>query len=152
VKSTLELVFSGDLILDEPGPDHWLSGIAPVLAQADLCIGHLEVPHTLRGTEQAGDVPAPRADPAHLAALHRAGFDALTLAGNHIADQGAEGILDTLTELDRLGIAHCGAGMDLPSARQAAPARRPPRSRRPIPIPCVTWPMRWDRQSARVAW
>jgi poly-gamma-glutamate capsule biosynthesis protein CapA/YwtB (metallophosphatase superfamily) len=50
--------------------------------------------------------------------LKRAGFAALTLAGNHIADQGAVGIEDTLAELDRLGILHGGAGADLASARR----------------------------------
>jgi poly-gamma-glutamate capsule biosynthesis protein CapA/YwtB (metallophosphatase superfamily) len=148
VKSTLELVFSGDLILDEPGPDHWLGGIAAVLGRADLSIGHLEVAHTLRGTEQVGDVPAPRADPAHLAALHRAGFDALTLAGNHIADQGAEGILDTLTELDRLGIGHCGAGMDLHSARQACQLETSGRRFSLLSYNCVGPESSWA-QSAR---
>lgn len=114
----VEVIFSGDLILDEPDPDHWLAGIAPVIRRADISIGHLEVAHTHRGREQAGDIPAPGADPAHLAALQRAGFDALTLAGNHIADQGAEGIADTVAELDRLGIQHCGAGPNLKAARR----------------------------------
>ena len=27
----MELIFAGDLVLDEPDPDHWLSGIAPAL-------------------------------------------------------------------------------------------------------------------------
>ncbi len=114
------LVFCGDLVLDEPAPDHWLSGIAPCLRAASLSIGHLEVPHTRRGRELAADVPAPGAPPEHLAALARAGIDALTLAGNHMADCGAEGIADTLAELDRIGIRHCGAGADLPRAREPA--------------------------------
>jgi poly-gamma-glutamate synthesis protein (capsule biosynthesis protein) len=114
------LVFCGDLVLDEPDPAFWLSGIAPCLREAQLAIGHLEVPHTRRGREMAADVPAPGADPAHLAALADAGIDAVTLAGNHIADCGAEGIADTLAELDRLGIRHCGAGADLRAARKPA--------------------------------
>jgi hypothetical protein len=44
----VDLVFSGDLVLDEPNPDHWLGGIAPALQRADLAIGHLEVPHSRR--------------------------------------------------------------------------------------------------------
>ncbi|MCC7461238.1 MAG: CapA family protein [Gammaproteobacteria bacterium] len=114
------IVLAGDLVLDVEDPDHWLAGIAPALRAADLAIGHLEVPHTLRGAELAGDVPAPGADPAHLAAAARAGFAALTLAGNHIADRGADGIADTIAELDRLGIAHAGAGGNLTAARQPA--------------------------------
>jgi poly-gamma-glutamate capsule biosynthesis protein CapA/YwtB (metallophosphatase superfamily) len=116
----VDFIFTGDLVLDEPNPDHWLSGIAPATRRADVSIGHLEVPHTSRGAELLGDVPAPGADPHHLAALARAGFDAVTLAGNHIADCGAVGIADTRNELERLGIACCGAGADLHEARRPA--------------------------------
>jgi len=118
--AALTLVFSGDLVLDVPDPDHWLAGIAPALLSADLAIGHLEVPHTRRGTEMAGDVPAPGAPPEHLDALKRAGFHALSLAGNHIADCGAEGIADTIDGLDRLGMAYTGAGLTREAARRPA--------------------------------
>lgn len=114
---SLEIVVTGDLVLDVAGAEHWLSGIAPATRAADIAIGHLEVPHSRRGSELAGDVPAPGADPENLDALRSAGFDALTLAGNHIADCGAEGILDTVDRLDALGIAHCGAGPTLAAAR-----------------------------------
>ena len=114
------ILLTGDLVLDLPDPDHWLSGIAPAIRKADLAIGHLEVPHTTSLAEMKGDVPAPGADPANLAALKRAGFDAVTLAGNHIADCGPAGIADTIAELDRLGIAHCGAGNNLAQARRPA--------------------------------
>ncbi|HEY6458312.1 MAG TPA: CapA family protein [Steroidobacteraceae bacterium] len=114
------LLFCGDLVLDEPDPGHWLSGIAPDLRAATLAVGHLEVPHTRRGAEMAADVPAPGADPAHLAALAAAGIQIVTLAGNHLADCGPEGITDTLAELDRLGIGHCGAGENLHEARRPA--------------------------------
>jgi poly-gamma-glutamate capsule biosynthesis protein CapA/YwtB (metallophosphatase superfamily) len=114
------LIFAGDLVLDEPDPDHWLSGIAPATRAADAAIGHLEVPHTARGIELEGDVPAPGAAPEHLSALKNAGFHAVTLAGNHMADRGAEGIADTRAELARLQIACCGAGANLELARQPA--------------------------------
>ena len=113
---TTDLIFSGDLVLDEPNPDHWLSGIAPALRSADVAIGHLEVPHSLRGTELRGDVPAPGADPAYLDALALAGFDAVSLAGNHITDLGAVGIADTREALARNEIAFTGAGADLAEA------------------------------------
>lgn len=133
----VSIVLSGDVILDVPDADHWLSGIAPALRAADLAIGHLEVPHTLGGTELHGDVPAPGADPAHLAALKRAGFAAMTLAGNHIADRGAQGIVDTCTELDRLGIARVGAGMSLAEARAPAVLRCRGRSIAVLSYNCV---------------
>lgn len=116
----MRILLTGDLVLDVPEPDHWLSGISPALRNGDLVIGHLEVPHTLRGQEHGGDVPAPGADPAHLDALGRAGFRMLSLAGNHMADCGPAGIEDTIAGLDRLGIAHAGAGASLAAARQPA--------------------------------
>jgi poly-gamma-glutamate capsule biosynthesis protein CapA/YwtB (metallophosphatase superfamily) len=117
---SLDIVCCGDLVLDEPDPDYWLAGIAPALRSASLAIGHLEVPHTRRGRELLADVPAPGAPPEHLSALSHAGVDAVTLAGNHIADCGAEGIHDTLGALDQNGIAHTGAAMNLALARAPA--------------------------------
>jgi poly-gamma-glutamate capsule biosynthesis protein CapA/YwtB (metallophosphatase superfamily) len=119
-KSVLNIVAGGDLVLDEPDPGHWLAGIAPAILAADLAIAHLEVPHTRRGTELAGDVPAPGAPPENLPAIAKAGFAMLSLAGNHIADCGPEGIEDTIAGLEALGIAHAGAGANLADARRPA--------------------------------
>nr|WP_295663108.1 CapA family protein [Polymorphobacter sp.] len=116
----LSIVFTGDLVLDEPDGAYWLAGIAPALRAADLAIGHLEVPHTRRGAELAGDVPAPGAPPENLAAIAGAGFAMVSLAGNHIADCGAEGIADTCEGLAAAGVAFAGAGSDLVDARRAA--------------------------------
>ncbi len=114
---SLDLLFTGDLVLDEPRPEYWLAGIAPALRAADVAIGHLEVPHTHHRSEMRSDVPAPGADPAHVPALAQAGFHAVSLAGNHMADCGATGIADTLAALDAAGIAHAGAGAGLAAAR-----------------------------------
>jgi poly-gamma-glutamate synthesis protein (capsule biosynthesis protein) len=111
-----DIVVTGDLVLDEPDADYWLSGIAPALRAADLAVGHLEVPHTDCQGEMRGDVPAPGAPPGNLAALARAGIGVVTLAGNHVADCGAQGIADTIGGLDAAGVAHCGAGLDLAQA------------------------------------
>lgn len=116
----LSLVLAGDLVLDEPDPDFWLSGIAPAIRAADIAIAHLEVPHTHAADELAGDVPAPGADPAHVAAIARAGFAAVSLAGNHIADCGPQGIADTIAGLQAAGIAYAGAGTNLAEARRFA--------------------------------
>ena len=117
---TIDLALAGDLVLDEPDAGHWLSGIAPRLRAADIAIGHLEVAHTDSREELAGDIPAPGAPPENLAALADAGFDMVSLAGNHIADCGPQGIADTLAGLDRHGVLHAGAGMNLAEARRPA--------------------------------
>ncbi len=116
----IQLLVTGDLVLDEPDAAHWLSGIAPALRAADLAIGHLEVPHTLSLHEMQGDIPAPGAPPENLAAIAAAGFGMVSLAGNHIADCGAEGIADTVAGLAQHGIRHAGAGADLAAARAPA--------------------------------
>ena len=114
---TISIVLAGDLVLDEPDGPYWLAGIAPAIAVADLAVGHLEVPHTARGSELQGDVPAPGAPPENVAAIAGAGFHMLSLAGNHIADCGAEGIADTLALLDAAGLKGTGAGLTLAQAR-----------------------------------
>ncbi len=120
----ITLTLMGDLILDAPNPDHWLSGLRATIGRSDLTIGHLEVPHTVRGTERQDDIPAPAAPPEHLHALKRLGIDAVTLAGNHIMDRGPLGAFDTMTELDRLGIGHCGLGPTIHEARAPLILRR----------------------------
>jgi poly-gamma-glutamate capsule biosynthesis protein CapA/YwtB (metallophosphatase superfamily) len=115
-----EILLLGDVILDVPDPDHWLAGIAPITRAADVVIGHLEVPYTSVTDEVPGDVPAPGADPTHLAALARAGFTAVSLAGNHMMDCGPHGLAETIATLDAQGIRHAGAGLNLTAAREPA--------------------------------
>jgi poly-gamma-glutamate synthesis protein (capsule biosynthesis protein) len=121
-EDTISIALVGDLVLDEPDADYWLSGIAPVLRASDLAIAHLEVPHTSCTQEVAGDVPAPGAPPENLEAIARAGITMVSTAGNHIADCGSQGIRDTLEGLQRSGIAQAGCGTNLEQARTPAVA------------------------------
>lgn len=54
-----------------------------------------------------------------LDAIQTFGFNLLSLSGNHAFDLKATGVLNTLREADRRGIAHAGTGKDLDDA--AAP-------------------------------
>jgi Bacterial capsule synthesis protein PGA_cap len=116
----MRILVLGDLILDEPDPDALLAPSAELLRSADVLIGQVEVPHSHRGTVQSTDVPARPSDPGNLAALARVGLDVATLAGNHIADAGPDGIEDTVATLRELGIATTGAAMSLDEARAPA--------------------------------
>jgi hypothetical protein len=118
--STLKLMLVGDLILDEPEPDSFFDLTRSTLQEADVLVGHVEVPHTRRGRENTSDVPAPPSNPDNLAALKHAGFHIATLAGNHMHDAGPDGVEDTVTALQQLGIATTGAGMYLAEARKPA--------------------------------
>jgi poly-gamma-glutamate synthesis protein (capsule biosynthesis protein) len=90
-----------------------------LLRDADLAIANFENPapdnyryHT------SGTVFS--ADPRLIEGLMNAGMDYVSLANNHIRDAGAQGILDTIRNLDDRGIAHSGAGKNLAAARRPA--------------------------------
>lgn len=91
------------------GVNYPFEAVQPVLAESDLRFGNLELPLTDRGTAARKDYVF-RAPPAVAAGLRYGGFDLLSLANNHVLDYGVEGLLDTITALDRAGIAYTGAG------------------------------------------
>ena len=122
--SVATVVAVGDIILDEPDLERCFDLAAPAIRAADLAIGHVEVPHTSRGAQQKTAVPAPPADPRHLAALPAAGFDVITLAANHAYDQGDPGVRDTIDTLVEHGIQPVGTGMSLDEARRPALVER----------------------------
>lgn len=110
----------GDLIVDRPDPERFFDAAAPVLRAADVAIGQVEVPHATTRAVATVDVPAPPADPAHLGAVAGAGFDVLTLAGNHIGDAGGDGIAETIAAARGAGMEITGAGADLAAAGEPA--------------------------------
>lgn len=87
------------------------------LAGADLTLANLECPvladatYHPEGTVFEGDLDL-------LPVLQDAGIDGVTLANNHILDADYAGLEETMFHLDRAGIAHAGAGMDLAAARE----------------------------------
>lgn len=112
----------GDIRLDGPvgeliarhGPQHPSSGIKEWLS-ADITLGNLECPVTLRGEKQPKTWNF-RAPPKNLAALKAAGFHLLNLANNHSMDYGPQGFLDTLGALKKQGFLYIGGGKDLAEA------------------------------------
>jgi len=120
----ITIMLVGDLVVDQPDADNFFAPSAPVLTTADLVIGQLEIPHSDTANVASVDVPAPPGDPAHLAAIARAGFGILTLAGNHIDDSGLVGIIDTIRHTEDAGMLTVGAGPDLAAAREPAIVER----------------------------
>lgn len=121
---TLTMLAVGDLILDEPQAETFFAYVAPVLKSADVVVGQGEVVFTSRGVCSSTDVAAPPCDPANMSALPAAGFNVITLAGNHLWDSGAPGIEDTIAGLQGYGIAVTGAGMNINEARRPAIIKR----------------------------
>ncbi len=104
----------------ELGGYDWLyAQVADLLSQPDLTFANLETPIAPRADK--GSRPFVfNAPPAAALALERAGVDLVNVANNHLFDQGRDGFLETLAQLDRLGLRHVGAG---PSPGEAGPTR-----------------------------
>ncbi len=60
------------------------------------------------------------ANPAFIDGLADAGMDYVSLANNHIRDAGGTGLLQTITNVTKRGIAVSGAGKNLAAARKPA--------------------------------
>ncbi|HET9729112.1 MAG TPA: CapA family protein [Acidimicrobiia bacterium] len=112
-------------VLDTHSPDWAFDGFRHVLASSDLVVANHEGPITNRNH------PASKLDtgrkrywyralPSAIPALAAAGIRVVSLGNNHVLDFGSAGLLDTIEELDRAGIAHCGAGANRSAARKPA--------------------------------
>jgi len=118
-KQTIDIVATGDIILGH-ACDYLFDHARSLLQAADITVGQLEVTHTTR----APHAVALGRTPPNLQPIADAGFDVITLAGNHLMDYGKEGIADTIEWLDARRIQHLGAGMNLAEARRPAIVER----------------------------
>jgi poly-gamma-glutamate capsule biosynthesis protein CapA/YwtB (metallophosphatase superfamily) len=107
----------GDAIAAE-GPRYPWESAGRALRRADIAFGNLESAVSRRGE------PFPkqynfRGTPAALAGLRRhSGIDVLNLANNHVGDYGPTALLDTVRNVERLGMRAVGAGPGLGRALQ----------------------------------
>ncbi len=56
----------------------------------------------------------------NLQKLKELGISCVSLANNHAFDLGKDGLINTIKQLDAIGIAHCGAGMNIEEASKPA--------------------------------
>jgi poly-gamma-glutamate capsule biosynthesis protein CapA/YwtB (metallophosphatase superfamily) len=96
------------------------AGCRAALHEAHLAFAQLETTVSDRGAPVPGARLAMRAPPAMLGAMRAAGFGVASFAGNHCLDYGYEAFQDTLAHAQAAGLALCGAGSDLDSARRPA--------------------------------
>ena len=84
--------------------------ILKIINQADYAIANLECPVT-EGTNRITKCgPCLKAKPADLQLLKNAGFNALSLANNHILDYGINAAEETISRCNKIGIETFGAG------------------------------------------
>ena len=89
-----------------------------VLRESDYRIFNLEVPLTDRKEPISKQGPNLIASTKCIHGYQALGTDLLTLANNHIMDQGIQGLKSTVDMLDRVGIAHVGTGGNVVAAAQ----------------------------------
>ena len=128
---TITIATTGDFLLHMPVQQRALSNgggtydfspmlaeIAPTITAADLAYCHMETPLSTSDKNLTG---YPIFNTAHeiADAAKAAGYDSCSTASNHSLDQGESGVVQTLNELDRVGLGHVG------TARSALEALAP---------------------------
>lgn len=125
---TLTLIFVGDVMLSrsvgrimESRGDYKYPflKIAALTSKADFAFANLEGPISNRGKNQ-GSIYSFRSDPRAIEGLLFAGFDAVSLANNHIWDWGHEALSDTIRLLKEKNIGTAGAGRNEGEANNPA--------------------------------
>jgi hypothetical protein len=125
---TVTLAFAGDVmfedqlreLLDEP--ESSLDPLRPVIGDADFTMVNFEAALTTRGTKDPKRLERPdnryhfRSGPEALTALRGAGVDAVSVANNHGADYGTQGLAETLAARDGARLPVIGVGRDLADA------------------------------------
>ncbi len=92
--------------------------VRDLISGADLAIANFENPAPDRFSFHASGTSF-SANPAYIEALKDAGIDWVSLANNHIGDQGRRGVVQTMRNLDDHGIEHGGAGRTFADAHTA---------------------------------
>ncbi len=110
----ISLLATGDIILGD-NAEACFVGVDAMLADADVVMGHLEVPYSDRAPEFA-DLSRKLINLTPLASR----FDMLSMAANHIYDAKEIGIIDTLTWLNEHALPVAGVGLNIDEARKPA--------------------------------
>jgi poly-gamma-glutamate synthesis protein (capsule biosynthesis protein) len=109
-KSNYSVFERGDLvsIIDEK--------LLNCIKKADFRIFNLEVPLTEELKPILKDGPNLYSPVSAIKGIEQLNPDVLAIANNHILDQDEQGLLQTITQLDKSGIKHVGADVNLEKA------------------------------------
>jgi poly-gamma-glutamate synthesis protein (capsule biosynthesis protein) len=116
----LLLGLAGDLLIDRDNPHEVFTDVRDLLRAPDILFANLESPYSdAPGVAITANLTVvPRMH--NLDAYAPAGFHVMSLANNHIVDAGHAAMLETRAHLRKQGIATCGAGEQLATARRPA--------------------------------
>jgi poly-gamma-glutamate capsule biosynthesis protein CapA/YwtB (metallophosphatase superfamily) len=109
---------TGDLAPDRDTYDSSFIATAPLLRSADIVFGQLETSFASTGVRLPQARHAVLARPDGAAALARAGFNVISMAGNHCMDWGRDAFFETRAHIESAGMSVVGAGADIAEARR----------------------------------
>jgi len=114
------LLATGDLAMDRDDYDESFVATRDLLHSADVTFGQLETSFAESGVRAPQARHAVRARKEGAVALARAGFNCISMAGNHCMDWGNDAFFETRDNLRAAGIAVVGAGANIAEAREPA--------------------------------
>lgn len=112
-----------ELTMRRQGYDYPFRKIQAELSTADITFANMESPligNATTGRTTPGGTTVFRGDVDFAQAIKKAGIDVVSLANNHMKDQGSKGIISTIQVLDDAGVQHVGAGQNLSEAQTMA--------------------------------
>lgn len=109
---------AGDLAPDRDHYDESYVATRDVLQAADIAFAQLETSFAERGVRLPQARHAVLARPDGADAIARAGFDVISMAGNHVLDWGNDAFFETRANLERAGLKVVGAGANIAEARR----------------------------------
>lgn len=114
------ILAAGDLAPDRDNYDESYVATRDALRQADISFAQLETSFASKGVRLPQARHAVLARPDGADALARAGFDVISMAGNHVMDWGHDAFFETRANIERVGMKVVGAGNNIAEARQPA--------------------------------
>ena len=112
------ILAAGDLAPDRDDYNESYVATRDVLKSADISFAQLETSFASKGIRLPQARHAVLARPDGADSLARAGFDVISMAGNHVMDWGNEAFFETRANLERVGIQVVGAGANISEARR----------------------------------
>ena len=113
------ILATGDLAPDRDNYAESFAATRTILQAADLTFGQLETSFAASGVRLPQARHAVLARPEGAQALADAGFDVISMAGNHCMDWGNEAFFETKAHCEAAGMRVVGAGANIAEARRA---------------------------------
>jgi poly-gamma-glutamate capsule biosynthesis protein CapA/YwtB (metallophosphatase superfamily) len=117
-ENTLSLYAVGDVCVNRDDPEAIFALSSSVINEADIAFCQLETMYSERGAPSLLATAPLRAHPRNISAFKLAGFDVVSLSGNHVLDWGNDALLDTIQLFESHNMRVVGAGKNIAEARK----------------------------------